>query len=180
MATLGIPSASLKRFLKNEVGSSKKVLDIGCGDGAMALYLISALNCNIDGIDLDKGKVHRANEKFRTLPTKGLALCRLCDSRKVDKTFQRDTFDTILITHAIHHLEDLSTVLLKARYVLKRRGRIFVGEYQRDYGEKIDNCPRFSSNKIKAMLNTAGFRTIRNHNVHKNFIMITAVKGGIK
>lgn len=171
------PSISLKQFLKKEIGNSKKVLDIGCGDGSMALFLISSLHCQVDGIDLDKGKIHRANEKFKKKLTKGLALCRLCDSKNINKKFQKNTFDVILITHTLHHLEDLDDVLLKARYVLKKSGKIFVCEYKRDYGELIDNCPRFSNKKIKSMLKTAGFRNIKNNNLHKKFIVISATKG---
>jgi len=68
-----VPSLLMKRFLKNEINSSKRILDVGCGDGVMALYL--------------------------------------------------------------------------------------------------------SGNKIKSMLNTSEFRSIRNHNVNKNLVMVTAVKG---
>jgi len=59
-----MPSTRLKQFLRKEIGNSKRILDIGCGDGKIALYLILSLNCYIDGIDLDKGKVHRANKNF--------------------------------------------------------------------------------------------------------------------
>ena len=66
------------------------------------------------------------------------------------------------------------------KYILKVGGKIFIEEYRHNFGEKLENCPRFSSDKIKSMLNTAGFRGVRDHKIHKNFIMITAVKGGIK
>jgi len=174
------PSLLMNEFLKNEIGNSKRVLDVGCGDGAMALYLASSLNCRVDGIDLDKGRVHRANEKFRKRMTKGLALCRSCDSENIDKKFKNETFDAVLIIHTLHHLADLSTIFPKIKHSMRVGGKIFVGEYERNFGEKQDNCPRFSSNKIKSILDTSGFGHIRGHNVHKNFIMITAVKGGIK
>jgi|SRR3989338_1840191 len=174
------PSLLMKKFLKNEIGNSKRVLDIGCGDGVMALYLISSLNCRVDGVDLDKGKIRRANEKFRKRTVKGLALCRFCDSKNIDEQFKNETFDAVLIIHALHHLADLSSILSKIKYILKVGGKIFIEEYRHNFGEKLDNCPRFSSNKIKSMLNTAGFRYLRDHKIHENFIMITAVKGGIK
>src|SRR3989344_2710287 len=150
---------------------SKRILDIGCGDGKIALYLILSLNCYIDGIDLDKGKVHRANENFSKKPAKGLALCYLCDSRNIDKKFKKDIFNIILITHTLHHLEELKKVLLKAKYVLKQKGKIIVSEYKQKFGEKVDNCPRFSNKKIRSMLRTAGFKNIKNHNINKNFII---------
>ena len=179
MSIIKAPSLLMKKFLKREIGDSKRVLDIGCGDGVMALYLISSLNCHIDGVDLDKGKIQRANEKLRKGIVKGLALCHLCDSKKIDKKFKKETFDAVLIVHVLHHLTELSSILSKIRRILKIGGKIFIEEYNPAFGEKLDNCPRFSSNKIKSMLNTARFRDIIDCNIHKKFIMITAVKGRI-
>ena len=179
MSIIKAPSLLMKKFLKREIGDSKRVLDIGCGDGVMALYLISSLNCHIDGVDLDKGKIHRANEKLRKGTFKGLALCHLCDSKFINKKFKKETFDAVLIVHVLHHLTELSSILSKIRRVLKIGGKIFIEEYNPAFGEKLDNCPRFSSNKIKSMLNTARFRDIIDCNIHKKFIMITAVKGRI-
>ena len=178
MSAKSIPSILMKRFLRKEISNSKRVLDIGCGDGTLALYLISSLNCRVDGVDLDKGKVHRANEKFKRQMTKGLALCRLCNSHDINTRFKNKTFDIVIIIHVLHHLTDLNATLLKIRHVLKKGRRLFIGEYQRDYGEKIDNCPRFSDEKIKCMLKTAGFRNVISNAVNQNFVMITAENGG--
>src|SRR3989344_9344016 len=116
MSITKAPSLLMKKFLKNEIGNSKRVLDVGCGDGVIALYLISSLNCRIDGIDLEKGGIHRANEKFRKRTVKGLALCRFCDSKNIDKKFKNETFDAVLITHTLHHLTDFSTILPKIKH----------------------------------------------------------------
>lgn len=169
-------SILLKRFLKKEIGNSKRVFDIGCGEGVIAFNLISSLNCCVDGIDLDKGKVHNTNKKFRKRLTKGLASCCLCDANDINKKFKKETYDVVLIIHTLHHLTNLSGILIKSRYLLKYGGKIFIGEYQRDYGEKLDNCPRFSSKKIKSMLKTARFTKIKSNNIHKNFVMISAIK----
>jgi len=178
MPSKNMPSILMKRFLRKEIGNSKRVLDIGCGDGALARYLISYLNCRVDGVDADRGKVHRANEKFKRQITKGLALCCLCNSNDINKKFKKKTFDIVIINHVLHHLIDLNVTLLKIRHVLKKGGRLFIAEYERDYGEKIDNCPRFSDKKIKSMLKTAGFRNVINNAAHQNFVMITAKNGG--
>ena len=59
---------------------------------------------------------------------------------------------------------------------MKSNGKIFICEYKREYGEKLDNCPRYSPKKIVSMLNTAGFRNIKICDVHKNLIMVIAQK----
>ncbi len=142
------------------------------------MFLISSLNCHVDGIDLDKGEVNRANKKFKKQRVKGLALCRVCNVKDVKKKFSKATFDAVLFNHTMHHMTDLNDVLSKTRHVLKKGGRLFIAEYLKEYGEKVDNCPRFSALKINCMLKTAGFRNIINNAVHPNFVMITAQNGG--
>ena len=176
MPATKIPSSLMKIFLKKEIGNSKRVLDIGCGDGILALYLISSLNCRIDGIDIESGNVHRANAKFKKKTKKGLALCRLCSADSIDRKFKKNSFDVVLIIHTFHHLIDLNDILRKIRLILRQNGKLIISEYHRDYGEKIDNCPRFSIKKIKSMIKTAGFSTAKNHNLSKNLVMITATK----
>ncbi len=169
-------SILIRRFLKKEIGNSKRVLDIGCGDGITALYLVSSLNCRIDGVDMERGKVHRANEKFRDKMTRGMAVCHVLSSEDVDRKFGRNTFDNIILIHTLHHVTNLRKVLKKIRSVLKIRGKIFIGEYDRNYGEELDNCARFSGRKIKSMLKTAGFKNIKNNDIDKVLVMVTAVK----
>ena len=170
------PSQSLKRFLRKEVGGSKYILDIGCGDGVLALFLILSLNCKIYGIDLDKGKIHMANKKLKKRITKGIALCRLCDSRDINKKFGKNIFDWVFLVHTLHHLPDMGVILSNARNVLKPDGKIFICEYKQKYGENSDNCPRYSSRKIISMLNTSGFRNARACKVHRNLVTIIAKK----
>ncbi|MBI2452152.1 class I SAM-dependent methyltransferase [Candidatus Pacearchaeota archaeon] len=170
------PSALLKDFLKNAIGSSKRVLDLGCGDGVIAFYLASRLKAHVDGVDMDKGKVHRANQKFDKNKVRKLVSCHICDATKTNKIFKKNTFDAVVIIHTFHHLTNIGGVLLKTRYVLKSKGKIFVVEYQKDYGEKIDNCPRFSNKKIKTMLKTAGFKKIKEHNLNNKLVIIRALK----
>lgn len=171
------PYLMIREFLKNEIGSSKRVLDIGCGEGAIGSFLASSLGCSVDGIDLDREKVQRANIKLRRSKVARLASCNVCDSMNIDKKFKKNTFNSILFVHALHHLTDLNSILLKARYLLKHGGNVLIVEYRRDYGGK-DNCPRFSFRKIKSMLATAGFKRIQNYNVHKDLLMIKAKVGG--
>ncbi len=169
------PSLLLKQFLKKEIGVSKRILDIGCGDGVIASYLISSLDCYVDGIDLDKGKVHRANERFKR-PSKGFAICSIYGAEDVDKVNCKALFDVIILTHTLHHLTDISKVLSKSKKILKKDGYILIAEYTPTFGESVDNCPRFSAIKIKSILKTARFRNIKKHNLNKGIFIIKAVK----
>ena len=170
-----LPSTIIKDFLKSEISSSCRVLDIGCGEGSSAVYLASTLGCTVEGIDLDKGKLHRALEKFDESSAKGLVLCHFCDSRKIDEKFSNESFDCVIIIHALHHLSEISEVLSKSHNVLKFGGKIIIGEYNQSYGESRDNCPRFSPKKINSMLKTAGFKEIK-QKLFDNLVMTIALR----
>jgi cyclopropane fatty-acyl-phospholipid synthase-like methyltransferase len=151
----------VRQFLKREIGHSKQILDIGCGDGATALYLISSLNCTVQGIDMDAGRVHRANEKFKRKPHKGFAVCSVLKAEDMSrKTFQMP-FDAVVITHAFHHLDNVRKALARAKNVLARDGKIIIIECTARFGEEIDDCPRFSADKIKRLMANAGFKKIK-------------------
>jgi len=169
-------SEVMKKFLKSEIGDFKRVLDVGCGEGSTSIYLASNLNCIVEGIDVEKGKLHRAMKRFDENSAKGLVLCHFCDCRKVDKKFSGESFDFVIIVHALHHLCDLSIVLPKLRGVLKKGGELIIMEYEKSYGEKLDNCPRFSPMKINSMLRTAGFRNLVSRDVISDFVTVIAMK----
>jgi cyclopropane fatty-acyl-phospholipid synthase-like methyltransferase len=166
----------LKQFLKREVGHSKRILDIGCGDGATALYLISSLNCTIQGIDLDAGRIHRANEKFKRKPRKGFAVCNVLKAENLDRNFFKIPFNAVIVTHAFHHLSNVREALVKSKNVLTRNGKIIIAEYTRQFGEKIDNCPRFSIEKIKLLVIKAGFQKIKRFNLAPGLFAIIGFK----
>ena len=176
MSKRSIQIKRLKQFLKQEVGNSKQILDIGCGDGATALYLISSLNCTIQGIDLDAGRIHRANEKFKRKPHKGFAICNVFKAEDMNRKFFQIPFNAVIVTHALHHLDNVRKALTKSKNVLTRDGKIIIAEYTRQFGEKVDNCPRFSTEKIKLLVAKAGFRKVKQLNLAPGLFAVIGFK----
>jgi ubiquinone/menaquinone biosynthesis C-methylase UbiE len=166
----------LQQFLKQEVGRSARILDIGCGDGAAALYLISSYACAVQGIDLDAGRIHRANKKFKQRPRKGFAVCNVLKAEKISRRFFGKSFKAVIIIHALHHVQNIAIALRKAKNVLDDDGKIIIAEYETAFGEKVDNCPRFSAGKIKALVKNAGFQRIKKVNMSSGFFAIIGHK----
>ena len=167
---------SLKRFLKQEVGHSKRILDIGCGDGSTALYLISSLHCVVQGIDLDAGRIHRANEKFKRKTRRGFAVCSILNAQDMRRAFFEKPFNAVIITHSFHHLANVGKVLRKSKSVLAGNGKILIAEYTGSFGETLDNCPRFSAGKIKLLARNAGFKRLKKCNLSPGLFAIVGYK----
>ncbi|MDP2695697.1 MAG: class I SAM-dependent methyltransferase [bacterium] len=173
---LSVQIKHLKRFLKQEVSHSKRILDIGCGDGSTALYLISSLHCAVQGIDLDAGRIHRANEKFKRKARRGFAVCSILEAQDMRRTFFEKPFNAVIITHSFHHLANIGKVLRKAKSVLANDGKIIIAEYTNSFGETMDDCPRFAARKIKLLARNAGFKKLKKCNLSHGLFAIVGYK----
>lgn len=101
----------LTQFFKE----GEKVLDIGCGDGAVALYLKKKVNLKISGIDISQTAVDSAKAK-------GLE-ARVFDAEE-KLPFKEGEFDVVFWGDNIEHLFDPMKTILEIKRVLKSRGRL--------------------------------------------------------
>ncbi len=103
-------------FLKEKIGSGKKVLDIGCRDGALTKYY--AKDNEVLGCDVDSEALSRA-EKFLGITTKHLDL-------NGDWGLPKNNFDVVVAAEVVEHLYYPVHVFKKINDVLKTGG-FFVG-----------------------------------------------------
>ena len=142
----------------------------------MALYLITSLKCTVQGIDLDAGRIHRANKKFKQKSHRGFAVCSILKAEDMRRKFFEKSFDTVIITHALHHLSNVRKALTQAKGVLTRAGKIIIVEYAASFGETVDDCPRFSIHKIKTLIKMAGFQKVKPINLLPGLLVIIGYK----
>ena len=110
VSTLGLPVVELLAPKPGE-----KILDLGCGDGTLALKLMD-IGCEVVGVDASSEFVTAAREK-------GVDARRL-DGQKL--VFDRE-FDAVFSNAALHWMTDPEAVIGGVHRALKPSGR-FVGE----------------------------------------------------
>jgi SAM-dependent methyltransferase len=99
-----------------EVAGSEKILDLGCGDGALT-GKIAALGCAVVGIDTSLAQLKAARKlQLPVLLMDGQNLCF------------RAEFDAVFTNAALHWMKAPEKVLRGVRNILKPGGR-FVGEF---------------------------------------------------
>lgn len=80
-----------------------RVLDLGCGDGALLAHLRDTLGCSGYGVEIDDAKVHaclqRGIDVLQLNLEEGLAL------------FEDDSFDLVLQIDTLQHLRNAETML---------------------------------------------------------------------
>jgi SAM-dependent methyltransferase len=96
----------------------KRVLDVGCGEGA-TLHHLGAPEGAV-GVDLFEDKLAFARER---LPS-----CRFVAASGEALPFEASSFDHVLVRDVVHHLDDPSRLLGECRRVLAPAGRIDVLE----------------------------------------------------
>ena len=79
---------------------NRMILDIGCGNGALADFLISK-GFNVYGIDASESGIRLANKKHN-----GRFFVQDLTSDEVPKEISDKIFDTIISTEVIEHLYD--------------------------------------------------------------------------
>ncbi|KKS94738.1 MAG: Methyltransferase type 11 [Candidatus Collierbacteria bacterium GW2011_GWB1_44_6] len=106
----------LRQSLEKKPGL--KILDIGCGTGETLTFLEGCLDKpKLYGIDNMPVAIDFARKR-------GHKNIRLVDAKKLP--FNANSFDYVLLLDVIEHIEDDSGILLEAKRVLKKGGKIII------------------------------------------------------
>ncbi len=104
-------------WVQKKTASCRTILDVGCGDGSLALFLNDGTK-RIVGIDTDNHCI----EKAQSVPNDGFVRFTRCSF----EDFMPDkAFDAIVFIASIHHM-DMEKALQKARSLLSPSGKILI------------------------------------------------------
>jgi 2-polyprenyl-3-methyl-5-hydroxy-6-metoxy-1,4-benzoquinol methylase len=98
--------------------SGKSILDVGCGEGALASSLREAGAAHIAGIELDTGAANIAGERLDHL-VRG-------DVGAVSLPFEPEQFDYVIFADVLEHLPDPERALARTLPFLRPGGRVIV------------------------------------------------------
>ncbi|HZU98884.1 MAG TPA: methyltransferase domain-containing protein [Planctomycetota bacterium] len=138
--TLAFVNAALGR-------KRRRILEVGCGDGALARRLV-ALGHDVVGID----RSEKAVEKARAA---GFA-AELGDFLE----YEAEPFDAVAFTRSLHHIHDLRKALARARALLAPGGTLVIDDFAL---ESMDRKTAAWLGDQRAVLGAAG---ILHHHGH--------------
>jgi SAM-dependent methyltransferase len=104
------------RLVTSNGGNAKTVLDVGCGDGAIAKVLLER-GYQVSAIDLSEEAVAKA--QAAGVPAKVANLLE----------FSGDQFDLILMSRSLHHIHPVESAVAKIGSLLKPGGILVVDEF---------------------------------------------------
>jgi 2-polyprenyl-3-methyl-5-hydroxy-6-metoxy-1,4-benzoquinol methylase len=103
-----------------------KVLDLGCGHGALSISIAQARAAEVLGLDLDANRIDFAREVLRDRYSEiqNRVSFALEDVRKLRSFGQ---YDFVISKDSFEHIEDLDTVIASISTLLKPGGKVVVG-----------------------------------------------------
>jgi SAM-dependent methyltransferase len=110
-----------------ELSPSSRLLDVGCGSGGPALYLVRLTGCDVTGVELYEEAVGTANRLAVEAGVEPRARFVQADAG-LPLPFGNAGFDAILCIDAINHLPDRPTVLAEWARLLTPGGRLLFTE----------------------------------------------------
>lgn len=105
-------------WIAKQVGNRKRILDVGCGNGTLALFLRTETNYVL-GIDPAASAVQKANEANRY----GNVDFVQADFEGFEAGGEK--FDAIIFVASLHHM-DMAAALEKAKHLLEKGGILII------------------------------------------------------
>ncbi len=115
----------IPRLLDLKVDSS--VLELGCGSGEYALYLVEKVGCRLKGLDINASGVRNANQLALTRGLSSQASFEQFDLSN-NLTFDTNTFDAVFSNDVLCHIPGRPKLLGEMYRVLKPGGRVLFSD----------------------------------------------------
>lgn len=128
-------------WIRKETEGCGRILDAGCGDGALLAYLDDGKK-ELFGIDIDKFAIDRAKQENASEKIS----YDICSFDDIDENRQ---FDAIVFVAAIHHM-NMNDALQKAKKMLAPGGTLIIVGLAKPstFGDKVIEAGRVVPSKI--------------------------------
>ena len=159
--TVAIDDLYFPTFYEN--WKDNKVLKIGCGTGRHTVRLVKQGN-TVVGLDISAGMLKKAKEKVPSVT--------FIHSDFMDHQFNESSFDNILMSLVLEHIDDIDLFFKRVHLILKKGGKILISELHPDRakggsfakfkstdGKQINLSSKYhSEQQIMQAAERAGFR----------------------
>ncbi len=105
--------------------SPTRILDIGCGQGALSLTLSESAGLDVVAMDLLPERVSSVRIR-RDARSPAADRVRIVLANAASLPFQDESFDAVVATEVLEHLDDPARTFLETRRVLRAGGRFLM------------------------------------------------------
>jgi len=173
----------LKKIQLNITADPKKILDVGCASG----WFLSNISrqypkAHCYGIDIYDKAITYGKKKYPHITFK------IADAHRLP--FDKETFDLIISTESLEHVDNPKDVLLEMKRVLKKNGRVIieldsgsilftiVWYLWRKFSGKVwdhSHLHSFTIRKLAKMIDECGFKTLKKERFNWGMAMVFVI-----
>lgn len=110
----------------SRVGPPARILDIGCGFGALSLTLSESAGFDVVAMDILESRVSSVAAKKAARDPAAAARIRILRADAQALPFRDGVFDAVVATEVLEHLDDPERLWREASRVLRPHGRFFM------------------------------------------------------
>lgn len=114
-----------------DIQPNDKVLDCGCGDGFYTLLISKLYDCKITSSDFSRELLDQAAQNLGDGNKKKVTFVQADFTKKFP--FENSTFDKIIFTEVIEHLDDDKFALEEVKRILKKNGKVALTVPHKNY-----------------------------------------------
>ncbi len=104
---------------------NKQIADIGCGTGRHWPKILKEDTVSLTGFDVSPGMLHKLKEKFPAAETSTI-------TDNYFSAIEDETYDLIISTLTVAHIENIEEALLAWQRILKNKGDIIITDFHPD------------------------------------------------
>ncbi len=155
---------------------NETLLDLGCGPGSLLRVLHKKHPSNkLIGLDIDSKILKIAQSRLSNK-------IKLIESSAIATPLPNNSFDVVISTLAIHHLQsaDKERMIAEAHRILKTGGHFFLFDYTKPYSSfgrifvalfrKSENMDNALEGKYTEWMKKAGFKEVKS--IYRNYGML--------
>ena len=144
-------------FARVDLGNVRRVLEVGCGIGALASHLSEEYHWDVTGIDLDPEQIEIA--KSDNVENEHL---RFFEADVTELPFEDRGFDAVLSFDVLHHIPDWDRALHEIGRVLRPKGLCLLNDLAlpRFTARICRSCGVFAADDVISHLRENGFAVI--------------------
>ncbi|MCQ9204959.1 MAG: class I SAM-dependent methyltransferase [Omnitrophica bacterium] len=168
------------------VTASAKILDVGCGNG----FLIAELQKKfkyVVGIDISRGLLKKAKANLLHRQEVGENKVDFCVASAAQIPFKQRSFNIVIFSELIEHIDNVEAVFDEAQYILKKEGMLIltipvwwvvavITFFNKDFMKFSGHVQRFKLKETKELLGKYGFEIVKIMNYYSEWAVIYTIE----
>lgn len=172
-----------KLYEKVDLKNKRKILDVGCGTGAVTRDIALLTKGDVVGIDIDKEKLKEAKRFIFEVPN-----VKLMEADVLNLPFEDETFDMVVFSVVLVYIKNQQKAVNEMARVTQKNG-VVLATLEPDYASGIDypenpasslilknmedlSADLYTGRKLKFLLTKAGLKTEVGIDTETDYILL--------